>query len=380
MRLALIGDIGLFGRHGRGWQGGNGQRYAAATELFASCRAVIGNLEVPFVDAARCRGYKSAFLKTPTANATTLREIGVTAVSLASNHSFDYGRAGITETCRALDSEGVAWFGLDGTTFDVTDETTSVRLRGYCSYSTNPQGLDAAGRGRGLHAYDVGTVTQAIGEDRRAGRFPIVSVHTGEEHVTAPNPIDVKAARQLAETGPMVFHGHSPHVIQGLEWRNSALLAYSLGNFCFDDVYGPTGGAPLIVQSPENRLGLVLILEIESITVTACMPYVIEDTPDGMQLWDVDASRSFVESRSGCLEMQLEALGAQHRAQLAAYRAKRLTQRDLGWYLKRLRPNYAGVYLRARINRRRFERAVASQLREPNSLAAADALRASGRA
>ena len=39
---------------------------------------------------------------------------------------------------------------------------------------------------------------------------------------------------------------HHPHVAQGIEMHKSSLIAYSLGNFCFDDVYTSVSKAPLV--------------------------------------------------------------------------------------------------------------------------------------
>ena len=74
------------------------------------------NLEGPLYDGKdapskiceRCYVFRS-----PTAYAQFLAQLGVSAVSLANNHSGDYGEAGRTSTLDALRANHIAYFGLD---------------------------------------------------------------------------------------------------------------------------------------------------------------------------------------------------------------------------------------------------------------------------
>jgi poly-gamma-glutamate synthesis protein (capsule biosynthesis protein) len=64
----------------------------------------------------------------------------------------------------------------------------------------------------------------------------VVSLHWGDEYTTQPRPADVELAHALCDAGALVVIGHHPHVLQPVEvYRrpdgNSAVIAYSLGNF-----------------------------------------------------------------------------------------------------------------------------------------------------
>jgi poly-gamma-glutamate synthesis protein (capsule biosynthesis protein) len=65
----------------------------------------------------------------------------------------------------------------------------------------------------------------------------IVSVHWGGEYQAAPSPRQQSIANALAGAGAGLIIGHGPHVLQRVEWIGETLVAYSLGNFLFDQPY-----------------------------------------------------------------------------------------------------------------------------------------------
>ena len=95
------------------------------------------------------------------------------------------------------------------------------------------------------------------------GYLNIASIHAGQEHVNYPNYDHIKMARKLATKVPYIYYGHHPHVIQGIEEVEQSIIAYSLGNFCFDDVYTDDKENPLIRQTENNKKSFILSLEIE---------------------------------------------------------------------------------------------------------------------
>ena len=62
-------------------------------------------------------------------------------------------------------------------------------------------------------------------------------LHWGKEGEFYPFSWQVQLARKLVDNGAAIIVGHHPHVIQGYEVYNGALIAYSLGNFISDSIY-----------------------------------------------------------------------------------------------------------------------------------------------
>ncbi|MCJ7746629.1 MAG: CapA family protein, partial [Desulfobacterales bacterium] len=64
----------------------------------------------------------------------------------------------------------------------------------------------------------------------------ILLMHWGLEEYSYPSPSQRRIAKQLIEAGADLILGHHPHVLQGVEKMNRGLVAYSLGNFLFDNI------------------------------------------------------------------------------------------------------------------------------------------------
>jgi len=69
-----------------------------------------------------------------------------------------------------------------------------------------------------------------------AGQVDLVMVqlHSGFQFQEAPSANVRAIARAAIDAGADIVVGHHPHILQGLEWYRERLIAYSLGNFIFD--------------------------------------------------------------------------------------------------------------------------------------------------
>ena len=247
MRIALLGDIALFGKNtarSRDWR----HRFLGIRDILHGCDFVIGNLETPLTAGTRTVGGKSAYIKGFPEDAEILKYLGVSHVSLANNHIFDYGARGLSDTVSCLEQNGIAWYGINGKSIELGN---CAVLSGFCCYSTNAAGLDR--RTDFVNLLDPPEMEKAIRQAEEKNLLPILSCHWGEEHVHFPNYDHVELARGLARKHTIVVHGTHPHVIQGTETVGESLIHYSLGNFCFDDVYTSRSKDPLIRLSLDNQ-------------------------------------------------------------------------------------------------------------------------------
>ncbi|MFC0439762.1 CapA family protein [Kutzneria buriramensis] len=65
-------------------------------------------------------------------------------------------------------------------------------------------------------------------------RLTIVELHSGFQFQTASAEETREMARAAIDAGAGIVICHHPHVLQGFEWYKGHLIAYSLGNFVFD--------------------------------------------------------------------------------------------------------------------------------------------------
>lgn len=365
MRIALLGDIAFFGKHSIT----NNKKavleyFTEAAEFLSNFDIVVGNLETPFFDGDKPYGHKSAHIKADPANVELLKYLNISVVNLANNHMFDYGIEGYRSTLSILEKNGIEYFGIENKQHFVTHENNKIAFSGFCCYSTNALGYYDPKRGYGVNVLNGFDVERTLLSNNNEGFFNIASFHWGQEHVNYPNYDHVLLARKLAKRVPYVLYGHHPHVLQGIEEYSGSLLAYSLGNFCFDDVYTAKSKEPLIRQNENNKMSALLGLSIE---LGQLSDYEIIPLYSGDQSLMVDRSPEIVQTlaKFSCSLRESENSYRENRSKkLDSYLNERKRKRNISWYLNRLNFGSIAMIISARKNREKYNRCVLDYIEE----------------
>ena len=207
--------------------------------LFRHADIAFANLEGPLYDGpdhtAKDCGNCYAF-HSPPYYVDVLASLGVDAVSLANNHSGDYGEAGRDSTMAALRARGIGYGGLD------RDGARAATLN--LSGGRKAAVVAFAPNDGTLNLNDLPSAERLIRELKKTHDIVIVSFHGGAEgwdhvHVTRGNVLfdgedrgDVVAfAHTVIDAGADIVIGQGPHVPRAVEIYRHHLIAYSLGNF-----------------------------------------------------------------------------------------------------------------------------------------------------
>ena len=93
-----------------------------------------------------------------------------------------------------------------------------------------------ARRGHGGAApFQSEAIKRSISELRADGaNLVVVEIHGGFQFSDVASEFATRAAHAAIDAGADLVVGHHPHVLQGFEWYKGRLIAYSLGNFVFD--------------------------------------------------------------------------------------------------------------------------------------------------
>lgn len=354
-KIALIGDVGLFGKYTTSSAVDVFDYLSSAKKYLAGFDYVIANLEVPFIEKAKRVGQKSAYLKSDKANVSILKYLGVDAVCLANNHSFDYGRAGYEETVGILEQESIEHFGVDGKDHLLELGGEKIAVHGYCSYTSNPLGMPTIFNSRGINKLVVPRIKEKMKAYSSQGYFNIVSYHTGDEHINYPRYSDVILSRVLADVANYVYYGHHPHVIQGVETYQGSLIAHSLGNFLFDDVYTERSSTPLVTQSKNNKTGLILGVEVRDGKIEGHECQITYSDNESLRLL---SGMGRLNEYSNMLSWARDEYEEYRGSCLSDFLSERKSRRDFNWYVKRLNLNSAGIIARARYNSMMHKRTV----------------------
>ena len=355
MKIALLGDIAFIGKYSSMNDPDISRSFGNIKNYLSQFDYIVGNLETPFSLYKKCYGAKSAFLCAAKEAVKALKFLHIDAVNLANNHIYDYGMEGLEFTRRLLEANGINYFGINGINLRKSIGNNKLAFEGFCCYSTNPQKLQKYGN-YGINKYDLGGVKGRLVKNHKDGYLNIVSIHAGIEHVNYPSLDHVKASRLLADTCPYIYYGHHPHVIQGVETYNDSLIAHSLGNFCFDDVYTDTSTTkPLIELTENNRIGMVLELTIDNNQIIAWHEQGIYIGKDGtIRLTEIgDILKEYNEKLKHC-ENRFQDYESFRQQIINKRLSERKAQRNIIWVLKRLRPRYIRLVIDMKRNRKQY--------------------------
>lgn len=227
--LTFLGDCTLGGEKkyrnaGRGFvrtveQYGYAWPLQGLTRLTATDDITVANLEGVLSDRDLPPEDKEFNFIGRTAYTEILTLGSVECVTLANNHSRDYGNAGYADTEDALDRAGVAHFGTEEMAVWKNQEGLTVGFLGV-------SGSLSGDRGK---RYDR---QMAILKD--LGCAAVITVmHAGEEYSDGPDSYQIQIRDRAIAMGTDLIVGHHPHVAQGVEVKDGVPVVYSLGNCSF---------------------------------------------------------------------------------------------------------------------------------------------------
>jgi poly-gamma-glutamate capsule biosynthesis protein CapA/YwtB (metallophosphatase superfamily) len=208
--------------------------FAMTQDLLRRADLVFGNLECPITPGRTINNLEMVFRADP-AVAKALKEAGFTIVSLANNHTLNFGPKGLTDTLRYLQEAEVKTVGA-GENLAAARAPVYLERKGqkfaflayqFARYQTPEDSPGVAGM-------DLEEMLQDVQEARSQADFVIVSMHAGGEYAANPNLMQVTFAHAAIDAGADLVLGHHPHVVQKIEEYNQKFIFYSLGNFIFD--------------------------------------------------------------------------------------------------------------------------------------------------
>jgi poly-gamma-glutamate capsule biosynthesis protein CapA/YwtB (metallophosphatase superfamily) len=174
----------------------------------------------------------------PPGGADVLARAGVSLVSTANNHAWDYGKSALFETIANLQRARVPFAGT-GRDQDAAYAPVVLRAKERSvalfavTHIWNP-GAFSTHEGRSYVAWaDVARLRPLIERARRDYDFVLISYHGGAEYVHAPPTPEREFAAAMMALGVDAVIGHHPHVPHGIGFYEGRPIIYSLGNFVF---------------------------------------------------------------------------------------------------------------------------------------------------
>jgi poly-gamma-glutamate capsule biosynthesis protein CapA/YwtB (metallophosphatase superfamily) len=263
LKLAFVGDI-LVARHvGRNIEAyGVHYPFKDVVSILKSADISFGNFESTLYGQKITGSNKQLVFRAPAKFALAVSAGGIDIVSLANNHMLDAGRAGVVSTLDALNHNGILTIGAGRNSSEANAikiiETKSVKV-GFLAFtdianSGLANAVATSNRAGVATTIDLNRLKSNIASAKKRCDLLIVSFHFGNEYQTNPSVRQQFLAKTALAAGADIIIGHHPHVLQKVVQMKGKTVAYSLGNFVFDN------------HKPSRARTEILIVSYDSIT------------------------------------------------------------------------------------------------------------------
>lgn len=209
------------------------------------------NLECVVSDRGRpwSKTPKTFHFRSDAKNVAVLKAAGLDAVSLANNHTLDFGHRAMREMLRLLDEGRIAHSGagesLVAAAAPAVMGAGGLKI-GWISFTDNQPEWEATENDggiffvpidvRGKRAERLFDVVRGL---RRQCDLLIVAAHWGDNWGYRPPDRHIEFGHELVAAGADVIFGHSAHVFRGVEIYEGRPIVYSTGDFVDDYAVDP---------------------------------------------------------------------------------------------------------------------------------------------
>ena len=278
--LLFVGDIMLSRSVGTRTVAAGDYRYPflEAADILREADFAFGNLEGPISARGKNQGSIYSFRADPR-TVEGLTYAGIDVLSLANNHIWDWGTDALIDTVSILQESGITSVGA-GANYEEANKPAlfaagEVKIAVLAYTDLLPYTMQAVGEIPGLSDFNLDTIKATINKLVDEGNLVVVSLHWGDEYEVLANASQREIAKGLIDAGASLIVGHHPHVVQELEQYGNGWVAYSLGNFIFDQSF-----------SKETMEGAALRVELEGQKITDARLIPVKISPDFQASFD----------------------------------------------------------------------------------------------
>lgn len=262
--LVFAGDVMLAEKPGAAIRRGI-DPFADFRDVFAQADVRIVNLECAVSLKGKAESKPYTFRAHP--RVIPLLKKHVSAVSLANNHSGDFGKRAFVDMLTLLERHQLPYFGGGRNVRDAhRPYLTQVRgktiaVLGFDGFL--PRSFEALDQQPGVAWLDPDLVVHQVRHAKETLKADLVIVfpHWGWEYDRRASDAQRALARLMIDSGADAVVGGHPHVTQDIEVYHGKPIFYSLGNFIFngfDDEASTTGWVLQLIAYDDGRFDWVV--------------------------------------------------------------------------------------------------------------------------
>ena len=184
----------------------------------------MANQEFPFSDRGTPAPDKQFTFRVPPERVSMMHELGIDIVTIANNHTLDYGTDALVDTCTTLENAGIPYVGA-GANMDRAKQLETIEVRGrtigfLAASRVYPDTSWVANSKKPgmVSGYDPSILLKEIEAAGEYCDYLVVYMHWGIERDEKPQEYQRTLGRQLIDAGADLVIGSHPHVLQGIEY------------------------------------------------------------------------------------------------------------------------------------------------------------------
>ncbi len=239
--------------------------FSHTREVIHSADITCAGLEQTFSDKTTRNPFVPHRNRCDPKNIQALIYAGLDVVSLAGNHSCDWGTEALLDSIERLRREGLGVIGVGANIAEarrpaiLERKGTRVAFLGYCS--TGPEIYAADDRWPGFapirawthyekidyqpgtppqiltfpYDEDLTAMVEDIGQAKARADIVVLLMHWGVHHIPGVIPMyEFKVAHAAIDAGTDLILGSHPHILKGVEVYRGKVIFHSMGNFAND--------------------------------------------------------------------------------------------------------------------------------------------------
>jgi poly-gamma-glutamate synthesis protein (capsule biosynthesis protein) len=215
-----------------------------------------------------------------------LKQMGVDVVDIGNNHLYDLLENGLQSTISALDEDNMNYFGggiNESSAWAPSIMTIKGQKIGFIGCTTIARPIppvttndvtyvasDALQKG-GAAFCEESILRSAITRAKQDVDMVVVMIHGGFEYVRSPSNNVARLTMAARDSGAILVINHHPHVVGSFLWDQKALIAWSMGNFIFDQKIWPTFESYMLTVYLRN--GEVIRAHVDPLMIDSYLPH-----------------------------------------------------------------------------------------------------------
>ena len=249
-----------------------------------------------------------------------LKQSGIDIVDMGNNHNYDMLEEGLNNSLSALDQAGMLHFGAGTneanawTPAMVSSKGQTIAFIG-CTTVRIPSSSvtkddvpyvasDVLSKGGAAFCAEF-PLRSAIIKAKQQADIVVVMIHGGEEYNRTPIKKITYLTEVARQAGATLLINHHTHVVSGFSWKDPSLIAWSMGNFLFDQIVWPSFESYMLAVY--LREGKVVRAYIEPLIIDDYLPHgLTDDLADYVVRGAAGREPGPFIMESGAMELDLE--------------------------------------------------------------------------